>query len=175
MINVILRLFLVGSILLIIQIGTAPLIAIKGSHPDLLLVFSIMVTYSRGRYAGLAAGFLSGLAQDTLTVGFIGVFALAKSTTAFWFGTWLEYRETSPKIAGWIILIVICSLGHDIVSGFFFLQGTELKFGNYLLDVIIPSTLYTSLLGLLWILVPIKHGKQNLYENQAVVKRKIKP
>lgn len=163
-----------GVILLSVQIGAAPFLEIRGSRPDLLLVFCVMVSFSHGRYAGLAAGFTAGLAQDALTIGFVGVYALAKSTVAFWFGTWLKFRETSPKTGGWIILLVICSLGQNLIASFFFLQGTDLQFGRYFLNTIIPSTAYTSLIGLLWILIPLKHGKQNLYETLATKKRKIK-
>ncbi len=155
----ILRLLLIGSLLLFIQVGAGRLLDISGVRPDLLLVFILSITFKRGRYFGLAAGFLFGVAQDLFTIGFLGVNALSKSTVAFWFGTWLAHRESAPRALNWLVLFTLCTFIQEVITGFFFLLGTDRNFGNYLVGTILPTAVYTGLLGFLWVLIPFKSVK----------------
>lgn len=155
MLNETVKLTLIGLIILLLHVGLTPLIEINGVKPDLLLVFVISIAIRRGSYAGLAAGFTAGLAQDVISLGFLGVMALVKSSVAFWSGKWTEKRDSSLKPVGWFMLITVAAIVQDGAASLFLLQGSSIGLIDYLIFNIVPASLYTGVLGLLWSLAPI--------------------
>ncbi len=143
-----------GGLVFLAQTVLAPLIDINGIRPDFLLIFVMSVTLKRGRYAGLAAGFLAGIAQDSISLGFLGVMALAKCSIAFWSGKWLEKRDSDLSSIGWLILIVIAAFVQDIFAGLFLLQGSSVGMLEYIFRSVIPAGFYTGVFGFLWYLTP---------------------
>ncbi len=144
-----------GLLILLAQVVLAPVLEIRGIRPDLLLIFAVSMAMRRGSHAGLAAGFLTGLAQDALSTGFIGVMALAKGTVAFWIGRWHEKHEGAISPFGWFILLFIAALIQDFLASLFLLQGSPVGIVEYLWFNILPSGLYTGVMGFLWALAPI--------------------
>jgi len=157
----ILRLIVIGLILLFIEIGAGPLLDINGARPDLLLIFVITISIRRGRIAGLAAGFLTGLMQDVTTLGYLGIYAFAKSSLGFWAGWWLERNQSPLRTWMWLPLVMCCALIQNVIYGLFILQGTEFHFWGYFLSRIIPVIVYTGLLGYLWALMPMATGHRS--------------
>lgn len=174
MINDILRLVLTGLLLLIIQIAARPLLSIFGAYPDLLLIFTLMVTFTRGRYAGLIAGLFAGLMQDVITVSFIGIYALSKSTVAFWVGSWLDRRESAPRPWLWLVLIAVATIIQELIGSIFLLQGSDLDFSGYFFGSILPISIYTAILGFIWVLAPIKTGKQRTFKPTSSSMQRLK-
>ncbi|NQT35715.1 rod shape-determining protein MreD [bacterium] len=153
--NEILKLSVWGILIFLIQIAVAPLLEIKGIKPDLLLIFVIAVTIRRGSYAGLAAGFAMGFAQDLVSIGFLGVMVLAKSTVAFWSGKWLENRDIALSPLGWLILIIIAALSQGFLVSLFVLQGSQVSLINNMFYSVIPVSIYTGIIGFIWALAPL--------------------
>lgn len=161
--------FVWGAVVFLLQTVLAPLLEIRSVRPDLLLIFVMVVTLTRGRYAGLAAGFLTGIAQDSISLGFLGVMALIKCSIGFWTGTWLEGRDTVLSPFGWLIVIIIAAFLQDILAGLFLLHGSYVNMLEYLLSRVIPASFYTGVFGFLWFLTPL--GKRK-YTQQLQSRKK---
>jgi rod shape-determining protein MreD len=159
-----------GVIALLAQIALTPLLEIRGIHPDLLLIYAMIITFKRGKYSGLIAGFIAGIAQDSISLGFLGVMALSKSTVAFWAGKWLENREKVVNLGGWFVLLIIVAFGHDFIGSLFILQGSQIGVFEYTLRNIVPAAIYTSVIGSLWFIAPFGNTK-GTYKFQARGKR----
>ena len=171
MLSRIVKAFAWGLLILLAQIVLAPLLAIKGIRPDLLLIFVISMAIRRGSYAGLAAGFVAGLAQDIISVGFIGVLALSKSTVAFWAGRFVEKQETAVGPFGWFILLFFAALVQDFIATLFLLQGSPIGLFEYLFFNVLPAALYTGVIGYLWALAPV--GKRRTDRQVSVRSKRI--
>ncbi|MDP8240742.1 MAG: rod shape-determining protein MreD [Candidatus Hatepunaea meridiana] len=155
----IVKTFIYGVIVLIAQIGLSPLLEISGVKPDLLMIFVMLLMVRNGAYAGLIAGFMAGIAQDLISIGITGVLALAKSTIAFWLGRLLGGQDTSLKPTGWFLLLSLASLVHNFFVSLFLLQGSDIGLFEYLIKNVIPSSLYTGIIGYIWILLPFGRKK----------------
>ena len=145
--------------MLLAQIVLTPLLEIRGIRPDLLLIFVLVITLKHGKYAGLAAGFSFGLIQDSFSLGFLGVMALSKSTVAFWSGKWLENREKVLNLSGWFVLIVVATFAQDFISALFVLQGSHIGIFEYTFRNIIPTAIYTTIIGSIWFIAPFGKTK----------------
>ncbi|MCF7809882.1 rod shape-determining protein MreD [bacterium] len=143
-----------GVAVLIAQIALSPLLEIRGIHPDLLLIYVIVITFKKGKYAGLIIGFIAGFAQDSLSLEFLGVMSLSKSTVAFWAGKWLENREKVVNLSGWFVLLLITAFGQDFISSLFILQGSHIGVFEYVLRNVVPTAVYTTVIGSLWFIAP---------------------
>ena len=164
MLSEIAGIFALGLIVLVAQIGIAPLMDVNGVRPDLMLVFVMALTIRRGAYAGLVAGFAAGLAQDIVSLGFIGVLAFTKSTVAFWSGTWLERREAPLGPVGWLVLLTLAASVQDFVASLFLLQGSRIGLVEYFINTVLPASIYTGIFGFIWSIIPFarrRTGRQS--------------
>ena len=143
-----------AALVLIFQVAAGPMLQVVGARPDFLLIYVLLITLQRGRIAGLATGLLAGLAMDFISVGAIGVYALAKSTIAFWTGMWLDDRVGSVALGWWMLILFAASAGQGIFVGSVSGSG-QLEFIPHLFRIVIPSTLYTCLVGLFWAIAPM--------------------
>ncbi|MFH0764986.1 MAG: rod shape-determining protein MreD [Calditrichota bacterium] len=155
-----LRLAAIGGLLLFIQVGFGSLLQIGGVRPDLLLIFSLMIAAGRGRQAGLIAGWLSGLMQDAVSLSYLGVYALGRSTAVFWTGIWLERCEGQPKTWVWLVLFLISSFTQEAIVDIFYVQGTDLSYSSLLFRSAFPTAVYTALSGVLWVALPRPTGEK---------------
>ncbi|MBM3325800.1 MAG: rod shape-determining protein MreD [Calditrichaeota bacterium] len=151
-----LKLVAAGLAVLILQMTVSQLLTIGGARPDILLIFLLAATLRYGRRTGLWAGFFLGLAQDALSLGTLGVFALLKSNICFWIAVWLEGRIGTMSAGWWMIFVSSAALLQNIIAGLFYVSGME--YLNYLLWIAVPSALYTSLIAFIWILAPFKRS-----------------
>jgi len=140
-------------IVLFIQVTSGPLLSLGGARPDFLLIYILLTALQQGRLAGLIAGFFSGLALDFLSLNVVGAHALLKSSLAFWLGFWLDERVGSVSIGWWMFILA----GASLLQGFgiSFIAGSGVEMTEYTLTVILPSTLYTCFIGLLWAIAPM--------------------
>ena len=74
------------GVALALQTTLAPMVAGAEVPVDLVLVVVIAVAVARGPLAGLWAGTVGGLVQDTLSGGVVGVGALAKTLVGYLVG-----------------------------------------------------------------------------------------
>ncbi len=174
MVSELIRITAWGVGVLIFQIGTASLLEIGGIRPDFLLIYTLIVMVRHNRYAGLVCGFVAGLLQDSLMIGFIGVQALAKSSVGFWCGVWLDNKGGKISSNGWLLLGLSASLIQGLVAGMFYSQGSSLSFGSYFVQTILPTTLYTGIIAYLWGLSPFnKDRKAQPGKSKSPLKRRI--
>jgi len=146
---------LVAAGVLLIQVATGPLLSLGGARPDFVLIFVLLMALQRGRIVGLWTGFFAGLALDFVALGYIGVFALCKSTLAFWTGVWLDDRVGSVAIGWWMFILMTASFLQGAVVGVIVGPGGDMSLTSYLLQIVIPSTLYTGFVGFLWAVAPM--------------------
>jgi rod shape-determining protein MreD len=149
------RIILWGFAVLLVQIGSGTFFDILGIRPDFILIYVLLTTLRHGRITGLLTGFGLGLLLDYLSIGTLGVHALAKSSLAFWVGMWLDNRVGSVALGWWVL----------ILGGAFVIQGTiisfvsplsqQLGYPGYFTRYILPGTIYTCLAGLLWAVAPM--------------------
>lgn len=161
---------LTGSLLLILQVALSDYYSVKGITPDLLLIFALYMTDRYGKYMGLITGFIIGIIMDTLSVGVMGVNALALSSITFWFGVWLERRDTKLTALSWSVTALILSFLNGFIVSVFILQDSHVFIGDYLISHILPTAFYTSAICFLWILTPRK-AKSRLQSTTVRSKR----
>jgi rod shape-determining protein MreD len=78
-----LPLIILVYILLGVQIGTGPYLAIHGSEPNLGLIVVVFIGLYARRQQALGAALAIGLAQDALSVHPMGLFAIAYVLTVY--------------------------------------------------------------------------------------------
>lgn len=120
--------------------------SIGGITPNLVLMFTCIVGYMRGRTSGLFTGFFGGLLIDIMHGEIIGFTALTFMAAGFFNG--LYHKEyVKEQLVFPISICALCSLLFGImnyITGF--LVRNRLDFGYYLVHVILPETVYTSVL-----------------------------
>ena len=168
------KLLVWGLVVFLAQISLAPLIEVRNASPDLLLIFVLTLTIRRGRYAGLAAGFLVGIFQDAVSIGSLGIMALATSSVAFWAGVWHDRRDSQLTAAGWLVLAALAALMQGFIVGIFSLQGSSLRLEVFMLYDVLPSSLYTAVLALLLALAPTGAFRQPLKGAALKTKRVVR-
>ena len=98
---------------LLVQTAIVRMVASEGLPTDLVLIVVIFAALSRGRVAGLWAGTVGGLLQDTLSGGLVGISGLAKSTTGVLVGM-AGSRFIIETIGQHLVLIVLASAFHTV-------------------------------------------------------------
>lgn len=147
------RALLIGAGILLVQVGTGPLLQLFGVRPDFTLIYILLVTLKHGRKFGLIIGFVLGWILDFLSLGTIGVNALILSSLAFWIGISLDNRVGSVALGWWIFLLAAASMLQGAITGFLTPQGGS--FIIYFFRFVLPGTLYTLFAGLLWAIAPM--------------------
>ncbi|MBT3231794.1 MAG: rod shape-determining protein MreD [Calditrichaeota bacterium] len=158
----VLRYIIIGILLLSIENSAGKYLDVLGIRPDLLLIFTISTSIRRGRNHGLLVGFFSGLAQDMTSLGFLGIYALSKSSLGFWLGRWVEERDQLIRTWLWMVIIFFCVVVQGIWQGLFVIQSPDIGFMEFLFKSILPIAVYTGVLGGVWALIPMstKRWKQ---------------
>lgn len=162
MINDVIRYIIIGILLLAIENGAGKYLDISGIRPDLLLIFTISISIRHGRIYGLLVGFFAGLAQDMTALGFLGIFALSKSSLGFWIGRWVESRDQFIRSWSFMLIIFLCAISQGLWQGIFVIEGSEISFAGFFFKRVLPTAVYTGFIGGIWALLPIttKHWKQ---------------
>lgn len=83
--------------------------SIKGTVPDLVLVFVIFYALLNGAGKGARYGLICGLLEDLYTGRFIGMNALSKTVTAYIIGRF-QHRLFTDNVAVGIFSVIIGSL-----------------------------------------------------------------
>ncbi|NOY76777.1 MAG: rod shape-determining protein MreD [Calditrichaeota bacterium] len=141
--------FLIFFILsFLLQIGLVPFLEIKGIKPDLLLIFVIIFSLQRERFWGTLVGFFVGLIQDFFSTGFLGVFALAKTFSAFLVQTISEgsFEKGGAYFGG---LVFTISLFHDFLVNWISVWGTGTSLVSVIIRSVIPGAVYTTVVAVI--------------------------
>jgi len=140
-------------ILLLIDVTVSPWISIQGWSPDLLLIYVMLFSAQKGKNGGLLVGLFAGILQDFTGGVSLGLLALAKSNLGFWFGYWIEKNGISLSIWLMSLIILISVLIQDTWVALFTLQGSEIEFGQYILGNVLPISIYSAFIALLFIII----------------------
>lgn len=121
-----------------------------GVVPNLMIVITASLGFIKGDKTGLITGFFSGLLVDIFFGNYIGFFALIYMYTGFLVGK-LHEIFFSQNMA---IPIMVIGLS-DFVFGFIcyvlmFLFRTKFDIGYYMMNIIIPEIVYTSLVAIFY-------------------------
>jgi rod shape-determining protein MreD len=134
--------------LLLVQTVFIPLISVGGYTPDLLLLWVVIVSLSRGQMEGTVAGFTVGLLQDLIAVKFLGLAALSKTLTGFILGYFYNENTTEQTLGSYrlLSLVVLGALIHSLIYFLILLQGVDGMLLSFL-ELTVGTTLYTGVFG----------------------------
>ena len=122
-------------------------LAIAGVQPDLFLILAVGASLGATPEAGAGMGFLTGLYQDTLSGGPLGLRAFTLTLMAYAAARLTQSIQTSRPLAQFALL-----LGGVVVAGAITLTTMGFFFGlpplrQAFLHVLAPETLVTAGLG----------------------------
>ena len=121
-------------------------LSVAGITPNLILMFTCIVGYMRGRGSGIFTGFFSGLLVDIMAGKIIGFTALLYMLAGFLNG--IFHKEyVKEQLIFPISLVVLCDFLYGIavfVTGF--LVRNKLSFGFYVVRIIFPEIIYTGVI-----------------------------
>lgn len=145
-----LRVFIMGIILfmnLILQSTFMQSISINGISPNLFVITTVSFALLRGKYAGAAVGFFTGLLQDIFFGKVLAFYALIYFLLGFFIGYLNRsfYRDS-------VLIPTAVVAGCDLVFGiviytFTYLFRGKLEFLFYFFNIILPEVAYTTLLA----------------------------
>ena len=127
----------------VVQTCVFPLIPFLAVYPNLLLILIFSFGFIRGSSSGMIYGLVAGLLLDLSSGGALGFYTL--------FYIWMGYVNgicTKYYYEDYITLpLVLCGL-NEFAYNFYlyvfsFLIRGRLNFGYYLVNIIIPETIFT--------------------------------
>lgn len=135
-----LLLILIGYLLQSTMIRILPL---GGVAPNFLIILTSCFGFMKGKKDGMFVGFISGLIIDILFGGLIGFYALIYMIIGYLNGFFASiFYPEDVKLP--VVLITSSELVYCfIVYVFRFLIQGKLRFGYYLLHIILPEIVYT--------------------------------
>ena len=135
-----LLLILVGYLLQSTMIRILPL---GGVAPNFLIILTSCFGFMKGKKDGMFVGFISGLIIDVLFGGLIGFYALIYMVIGYLNGFFSSiFYPEDVKLP--VVLITSSELVYCfIVYVFRFLIQGKLRFGYYMLHIILPEIVYT--------------------------------
>ena len=135
-----LLLILIGYLLQSTMIRILPL---GGVAPNFLIILTSCFGFMKGKKDGMFVGFVSGLIIDILFGGLIGFYALIYLLIGYLNGFFSSiFYPEDVKLP--VVLIMSSELLYCfVVYVFRFLIQGKLRFGYYLLHIILPEIVYT--------------------------------
>lgn len=144
---------LLAYVVLGVQSGLGPFIAVKDATPNFMLAVVIFIALYAPREPALIGVFVLGLMQDMLSQDPLGVYPLVYAAVA------AATRVTQPAIhrQHWLTHLILGLVGGALHAGILMLVGLRMP-GRPSLDVLIASAIYTAVLTpvLLWLLISIR-------------------
>lgn len=132
----------------ILQTGVFPRIALAGVTPNLLVVITSMFGFRLGAKYGMAAGFLAGLVLDTYSGAFFGMYALIFTYIGFLNGAAARlYFGDDIKLPLFLVGGSDFLYGMIVYSSMFLLRG-EREPGFYVMNIVMPETVYTTVVAI---------------------------
>lgn len=143
---VILFLILIGYL---IQSSMFRIVSLGGVAPNILIILTSSFGFMRGKKEGMSIGFVSGLILDVLFGNILGFYALIYMIIGYLNGFFSSiFFPEDIKLP--MVLItsseLLCCLSVYLFK--FLIQG-RVRFGYYLLHIILPEIVFTVLVTLL--------------------------
>ena len=135
-----LMLILIGYLIQSTMIRVLPM---GGVAPNFLIILTSCFGFMRGKKDGMFIGFISGLIIDILFGGLIGFYALVYMLIGYTNGFFARiFYPEDVKLP--VVLITSSELVYCfIIYVFRFLIQGKLRFGYYMLHIILPEIVYT--------------------------------
>ncbi|MDR1774896.1 MAG: rod shape-determining protein MreD [Actinomycetes bacterium] len=136
------------------QLMLAPNIAIGTVSPDFLLLVVVTMAFVGGSNEGAAIGFIAGLAWDFIGSGAVGPMALTMTVTGFTAGLLQEHIFAGSWLLPVSLVALAALLSETIYALILLALGDGSSFGAALIQHILPTALYTGLVGIV-VFVPL--------------------
>lgn len=142
------RKILINIIMLIlaftIQICVFPQIAFLSSSPNLLLILVFISGFIDGKEMGMLYGLIAGLFMDLFYSGPFGFYTLFFVNLGYVSGIFTKYYY-EDYITLPLMLSLLSDLAYNLyIYVFRFLIRNRLNFGHYLIQIIIPEIIFTT-------------------------------
>ena len=127
-----------------------PHIALASVTPNLLLIITASVGFMRGNKEGLLVGFFCGLLLDIFSINYMGVYAMFYMVIGYFNGYFKRlFYDDDIKLP--LALIA----GSEMILGlanyfFLFMMNGDFRFFYFLEHIIVPETLYTVMITLVF-------------------------
>ena len=133
---------------LIFQATLAPLIAIKGARPDLLLVLVTSAGLLYGKEMGVGIGFFCGLLQDLASGNIFGVNTLSKMAVGYGFGL-AERKVFKENIFLPILALAVgTALNGALSLSFIMALGHKIDLTQAFLNIVLPTATYNMVIAI---------------------------
>lgn len=133
-------------VVLVYQTLGADLVSIGLIRPDLVIVIIVWLTLTRDLSWGVAFGFGAGILLDSLSPQFLGLGAFLKVLAAVAVFL-ISHRVRTESLVIRIGLVAGVVIAHDVLYFLVVYSFDPQLELNTLLNIIIPSALYTSLVA----------------------------
>lgn len=145
---------IVAAVLLaLVRLIVEPNISLAGVTPDILFILVCIIGFARGSTTGVIAGFIIGLIADLLGLTPIGLSSLLFCVTGYLTGTF-DRNLFEEEVRTPILMLAVTALVYHIAKAIFMtIFGMVESFGTTLLQIALPGTLYTIVVGALVILL----------------------
>ncbi len=135
--------------------------------PDFVIIALVYIGVREGKISGAVYGFIAGLLLDILSGSFLGLLALSYTISAFIAGFFQTDNEKFlVRFNSIIVVFAISILSNFIYFGLFF-QGTPILFAKVMLLYIFPSSTYTTIISLVYTILPKKKGFDRSYLSES--------
>ncbi len=162
-------LFLFILICFILQTTVLKYISFAGIIPNIMVVAIASFGFMNGRKTGLILGFICGFMIDVLYGSFFGFHALIYMLVGY--GNGIYRRAFYPEdLKLPVILILLSDLFVEFATYVFgFLFRGRIDFGQYVIQIFLPSLIYTMLAVFVMypIILALNHYFENLHKRSA--------
>jgi len=135
--------------------------------PDFVIIALIYIGVREGKISGAIYGFLAGMLLDVLSGSFLGLLALSYTISAFIAGFFQSDNERFLVRFNFIIVVFAISIISNIIYFGLFFQGTPIIFSKVILLYILPSSTYTTIISLVYTILPKKKGLDRSYLSES--------
>jgi rod shape-determining protein MreD len=131
--------------------------------PDFVIIALIYIGVREGKISGAVYGFVAGMLLDILSGSFLGLLALSYTIAAFTAGFFQTENERFLYKFNFIIAVFAVSILSNIIYFGLFFQGTPIVFSKVILLYILPSSTYTTIISMVYTILPKKKGIERSY------------
>ncbi|HYM64774.1 MAG TPA: rod shape-determining protein MreD [Gaiellaceae bacterium] len=131
----------------LLQVSVLWTIEVSNGHPDLLLVYVVVLALVRGPLLGAVAGFWAGLFFDVATFSTLGISSLLLTLAGYWSGRLGSIMSTSsphPPLIAVGFATVAVALGSTFLH---FVLGSTVGMSELLGRVLLPTLALNLLLA----------------------------
>jgi rod shape-determining protein MreD len=163
------RLFVVGSAILVVQVGILQQVLVSGAHPDTFLLVAICAGLVAGPQYGAIVGFVTGLVADLFVMTPFGLSSLCYVLVAFAVGHLAGLPGGRAPFTFRVVAAFVASIGGSLLyGGLSVLVGQPHLAGNQLVNVVIVVSVANAVLAIptvalmRWVFSNAGHGSREL-------------